>query len=133
MWQRCTSHCTSWSANFRNNVIAGNFETAKGESGTYTSAKIDTAHCTVVYCVTDDAEPLKANSNCSVSTVDEMFKNFAKGDYSPKPKGALFDGGTTPSVPSAVDLTGNSRVMFAGIDIGCFECQRKLGFSVVIR
>lgn len=124
-------YCTSWSAVFRNNVIAGNFETAKGESGTYTSARIDTAHCTVVYCVTDDAEPLKAS--CSVSTVDEMFKNFAKGDYSPKPKGALFDVGTTPSVLSAVDLTGKPRVMFAGIDVGCFECQRMLGFSVIIR
>ena len=85
----------------------------------------------MVYCVTDDAEPLKAS--CSVSTVDEMFKNFAKGDYRPKPKGALFDVGTTPSAPSAVDLTGNPRVMFAGIDVGCFECQRKLGFSLVIR
>ncbi|MBO7688676.1 MAG: PKD domain-containing protein, partial [Kiritimatiellae bacterium] len=126
-------HCTSWSARFRNNVIAGNFETAKGESGKYTSAKIDTTNCTVVNCVTDDAEPLKANSNCSVSTVDEMFKNFAKGDYSPKPKGALFDVGTTPSVSAAVDLTGKPRVMFAGIDVGCFECQRKLGFAVVIR
>lgn len=124
-------YCTSWSAVFRNNVIAGNFETAKGESGTYTSARIDTAHCTVVYCVTDDAEPLKAS--CSVSTVDEMFKNFAKGDYRPKPKGALFDVGTTPSVLSAVDLTGKPRVMFAGIDVGCFECQRMLGFSVIIR
>lgn len=124
-------YCTSWSARFRNNVIAGNFETAKGESGKYTSAKIDTTNCTVVYCVTDDAEPLKAS--CSVSTVDEMFKNFAKGDYRPKPKGALFDVGTTPSVLSAVDLTGKPRVMFAGIDVGCFECQRMLGFSVIIR
>jgi hypothetical protein len=59
-------YCTSWSARFRNNVIAGNFETAKGESGKYTSAKINTTNCTVVYCVTDDAEPLKAS--CSVST-----------------------------------------------------------------
>ena len=124
-------YCTSWTVTFRNNAIAGNFETAKGESGTYTSARIDTAHCPTSYTVTDDVEPL--NSNCSVSTVDEMFKNFANGNYSPKPKGALFDVGTTPSVPSAVDLTGNPRVMFAGIDIGCFECQRKLGFSVVIR
>jgi hypothetical protein len=124
-------HCTSWSVTFRNNAIAGNFETAKGESGKYTSAKIDTAHCTVVYCVTDDAEPLKAT--CSVATVDEMFKNFAKGDYSPKPKGALFDVGTTPSVSAAVDLTGKPRVMFDKIDVGCFECQRKLGFTVSIR
>ncbi|MBQ6137837.1 MAG: PKD domain-containing protein, partial [Kiritimatiellae bacterium] len=124
-------HCTSWTAVFRNNVIAGNFETAKGENGTYTSAKIDTAHCTVANCVTDDAEPLKAS--CSVSTFDKMFKNPAKGDYRPMPKGALFDVGTTPSVSAAVDLAGKPRVMFAGIDVGCFECQRKLGFAVVVR
>ena len=124
-------HCTSWSVTFRNNAIAGNFETAKGESGTYTSAKIDTAHCNTSYMVTDDVNPL--NANCFVSTIGEMFKNFARGDYSPKPKGSLFDVGTTPSVPSAVDLTGKPRVMFAGIDVGCFECQRKLGFTVSIR
>ena len=126
-------HCTSWTAVFRNNVIAGNFETAKGESGTYTSAKIDTAHCTVVYCVTDDAEPLKANSNCSVSTVDEMFKNFANGNYRPKSKGALYDRGTTPSVSVSVDLAGKPRVMFDAIDIGCYECQSKPSFAVVVR
>lgn len=124
-------HCTSWSANFRNNVIAGNFETAKGENGTYTSAKIDTAHCTVVYCVTDDAEPL--NANCFVSTVGEMFKNFARGDYRPKAKGSLFNTGTTPSVSVAVDLAGNPRVMFDTIDIGCYECQSKPGFAIVVR
>ncbi len=126
-------YCTSWSARFRNNVIAGNFETAKGESGKYTSAKIDTTNCTVVYCVTDDAEPLKANSNCSVSTVGEMFKNFARGDYRPKTKGSLFNTGTTPSVSVAVDLAGNPRVMFDRIDIGCYECQTKPGFAIVVR
>ena len=126
-------YCTSWSAVFRNNVIAGNFETAKGESGKYTSAKIDTTNCTVTYCVTDDAEPLKANMNCSVSTVDEIFKNFAKGDYRPKPKGALFDAGAAPSAVSESDLAGNARVKFEKIDVGCFECQQKLNFSIVLR
>lgn len=124
-------HCTSWSAKFRNNVIAGNFETAKGEGGKYTSAKIDTTNCTVTYCVTDDAEPLKAT--CSVATRDEMFKNFDKGDYRPKAKGSLFNTGTTPSVSVAVDLAGGERVMFGAIDVGCYECQLKPGFSVVIR
>lgn len=126
-------YCTSWSVTFRNNAIAGNFETAKGESGKYTSAKINTTNCTVVYCVTDDAEPLKANSNCSVSTVGEMFKNFARGDYRPKTKGSLFNTGTTPSVSVAVDLAGNPRVMFDAIDIGCYECQSKPGFAIVVR
>ena len=124
-------HCTSWTVTFRNNAIAGNFETAKGESGTNTSAKIDTAHCPTSYTVTDDVEPL--NANCFVSTVGEMFKNFARGDYSPKAKGSLFNTGTTPTVSVAVDLAGGERVMFGAIDIGCYECQRKFGFSVTIR
>ncbi|MBQ6926607.1 MAG: PKD domain-containing protein [Kiritimatiellae bacterium] len=114
-------HCTSWSATFRNNVIAGNFETAKGENGTYTSAKIDTAHCTVTHCATDDATPL--NANCFVASRDAMFKGFARGDYRPVNPGALIDCGTTPAVAAEVDLLGNPRVKFHGIDVGCYECQ----------
>ncbi len=114
-------HCTSWSATFRNNVIAGNFETAKGESETYTSAKIDTAHCTVTYCATDDAEPLKAT--CFVASRDAMFKGFSRGDYRPVNPGALIDSGTAPAVASGVDVLGKPRVMFHGIDVGCYECQ----------
>ena len=126
-------HCTSWSAVFRNNVIAGNFETAKGENGTYTSAKIDTAHCTVVYCATDDAEPLKENSNCLVAPIDKMFVNVARGNYRPANPGALIDAGTTPSVASYVDVLGNPRVMFRGIDIGCYECQTRPATILVVR
>ena len=126
-------HCTSWSAVFRNNVIAGNFETEKGENGTYTSAKIDTAHCTVVYCATDDAEPLKENSNCLVAPIDKMFVNFARGNYRPANPGALIDAGTTPSVASYVDVLGNPRVAFRGIDIGCYECQNAPCTILIVR
>jgi hypothetical protein len=62
-----------------------------------------------------------------------MFRNFAGGNYRPKIKGALYNAGTTPSAAAGVDLDGNPRVMFDVIDVGCYECQRKLGFSVVIR
>ena len=124
-------HCTSWSATFRNNVIAGNFETAKGESGTYTSAKIDTAHCTVTYCATDDAEPLKAT--CFVASRDAMFKGFARGDYRPVNPGALIDCGTTPAVAAEVDLLGNPRVKFHGIDVGCYECQSLPRTIIILR
>ncbi len=126
-------HCTSWSVTFRNNAIAGNFETAKGENGTYTSAKIDTAHCTVVYCVSDDAEPLKANANCSVAPLGKIFVNFARGNYRPINPGALIDAGTTPSVASGVDVLGNPRVAFRGIDIGCYECQTRPATIIVVR
>ena len=102
-------------------MIAGNFETAKGENGTYTSAKIDTAHCTVTYCATDDAAPLEAT--CFVASRAAMFKGFSRGDYRPVNPGALIDSGTTPAVVAEVDLLGNPRVMFHGIDVGCFECQ----------
>ncbi len=124
-------HCTSWSATFRNNVIAGNFETAKGESGTYTSAKIDTAHCTVTYCATDDAEPLKAT--CFVASRDAMFKGFSRGDYRPVNPGALIDSGTTPAVAAEVDLLGKPRVMFHGIDVGCYECQSLPRTIIILR
>ena len=85
----------------------------------------------MAYCVTDDAEPL--NANCFVATREEMFRNFAAGNYRPKIKGALYNAGTTPAVAAAVDLDGNPRVMFDVIDIGCYEGQMKNGFSVVIR
>ena len=124
-------HCTSWSAVFRNNVIAGNFETAKGENGTYTSAKIDTAHCTVTHCVTDGAEAL--NANCAVAPLGSLFVNFARGNYRPANPGALIDAGTTPSVASHVDVLGNPRVAFRGIDIGCYECQNAPCTILIVR
>ena len=124
-------HCTSWSAVFRNNVIAGNFETAKGENGTYTSAKIDTAHCTVTHCVTDGAEAL--NANCAVAPLGSIFVNFARGNYRPANPGALIDAGTTPSVASYVDVLGNPRVAFRGIDIGCYECQNAPCTILIVR
>ena len=124
-------HCTSWTVTFRNNAIAGNFETAKGENGAYTSAKIDTAHCNTSYTVTDSAEAL--NANCSVATLDKIFVNFARGNYRPTNPGVLIDAGTTPSVASGVDVLGNPRVVFVGIDIGCYECQTRPATILVVR
>jgi hypothetical protein len=42
-------------------------------------------------------------------------------------------GTTTLSLMPSVDLAGNVRQKFKGIDVGCFECQRKPGFAVVVR
>ena len=76
----------------------------------------------------------KSKDNQLVPDLAALFKNFANGDYRPKTGGALVDKGTTTlSLLPSVDLAGNLRQKFAGIDVGCFECQRKLGFSVVLR
>ena len=59
--------------------------------------------------------------------------NFARGNYRPKNPGVLIDAGTTPSVASGVDVLGHPRVMFRGIDIGCYECQTRPATILVVR
>ena len=125
-------YCTSWTMTFRNNVVAGNLETAEGENGTYTATHIET-HCTTRCVVTDAAAPI--NDYCFVATRDRIFRNFARKDYRPLSKGALFDKGeTTSSVDmNGTDLLGNPRVMFEAIDVGCYEAQSKGGFTVIVK
>ena len=118
--------CNSWSTTVRNTVFAGNYVTGLGACS---SVSFD-SHMNVVKCVMDD---VAFNQYCTVGTVDEMFEDFAAGDFVPKVKGLLYNKGNTPSVLPAVDLAGNPRVFGRAIDIGCYECQRKLGFSLLVR
>ena len=120
-------YCTSWSAIFRNNVFAANRET--GREGA-SAVNID-SHNTVTYCITDTAEAV--NANCFTATVEAMFRNVAGRNYRPKTQGALWNKGTTPSVTETTDLLGNPRIMFDVIDLGCYELQHKLSFTVSIR
>ena len=131
-------YCTSWHVEVRNCVIAGNYETGKQK---YTSVKLDFSSgsgFSYLNNVTDDAliqeSGSKSKDNQLVSDLAALFKNFDNGDFRPKTGGALVDKGTTTlSLLPSVDLSGNLRQKFAGIDVGCFECPRKLGFSLVIR
>ncbi len=118
--------CNSWTTTIRNTVFAGNYEKVAGK---YSSVSFD-SHMNVVYCVMDD---VAFNQYSTVGKVSEMFKNFAAGDFRPLPGGILYNKGTVPSVVSSADLAGNPRVAFGKIDIGCYECQRKPGFALVIR
>ena len=121
------AYCTSWSAIFRNNVFAANRETGReGASAVY----ID-SHNTVTYCITDTAEAV--NANCFTATAAEMFRNVTGKNYQPKAQGALWNKGTTPSEKESTDLLGKPRVMFDIIDLGCYEAQHKLSFTVTIR
>ncbi|MBQ3806385.1 MAG: PKD domain-containing protein [Kiritimatiellae bacterium] len=112
-------YCTTWYGRLRNNIIVGNYETGKD---TYTSVKMDTEHGTYV-------------NNLDDATAFSVFRNFAKGDFSLKPSSAACNAGTTSGLTllPAVDLAGNPRVFGKGIDIGCYECQRKLGFSIIFK
>ena len=114
-------YCTTWYGRLRNNLVVGNYETVKAK---YTAVRMDVDHGTYVNNLTDaEASP------------DDIFKNFARGDFRPRAGSAAYNKGTTSGLVllPAVDLAGNPRVMFDRIDIGCYECQSKPGFAIVVR
>lgn len=113
--------CTTWYGRLRNNIIVGNYETGKEK---YTAVRMDTEHGTYVGNLTDADVAL-----------EKVFKDFAKGDFRIGPTSPAYNAGTLTGLTlrPSVDLAGSARVMFDKIDVGCFECQRKPGFSVVIR
>ena len=114
-------HCTTWYGRLRNNLVVGNYETGKEK---YTAVRMDTEHGTYVGNLTDaDVE------------LEKVFKDFDKGDFRIGPVSPAYNAGTLTGLAllPSVDLAGNPRVAFGKIDVGCFECQRKLGFSLVIR
>ncbi len=113
-------YCTTWYGRLRNNIVMGNYET---EKGAFTSSKVDTVNCTYVNCLTDsDAE------------LSKVFTDFAGGDFTIRPRCAAYNKGTDGlALSPSVDLAGNPRVFGKSIDIGCYECQRKPGFALVVR
>jgi parallel beta-helix repeat protein len=114
-------YCTTWYGRLRNNLVVGNYETGKEK---YTAVRMDTEHGTYVGNLTDaDVE------------LENVFKDFAKGDFRIGPASPAYNAGTLTGLTllPSVDLAGSARVMFDKIDVGCYECQRKPGFSVVIR
>ena len=113
--------CTTWYGRLRNNIIVGNYETGKEK---YTAVRMDTEHGTYVGNLTDADVAL-----------EKVFKDFAKGDFRIGPASPAYNAGTLTGLvllPS-VDLAGNPRVAFGKIDIGCYECPRRPGLSVVVR
>ena len=112
-------HCTTWYGRLRNNIIVGNYETGKDK---YTSIKMDTEHGTYA-------------NNIDDATAFTVFKSFANGDFTLNSAGAAVNKGTTSDLTllPAVDLAGNPRVFADVIDIGCYECQVKGGFSIIFR
>jgi len=112
-------YCTTWYGRVRNNIVVGNYETGKEKC---TAVRMDKEHGTYVSNLTD-----------ADASATDLFKDFAKGDFAIKPGCAAYDAGTSSlTLRPSVDLAGNPRVYGKAIDVGCYECQRKPGFSVVI-
>jgi len=132
-------YCTTWYGRLRNNIIVGNDETGKAKC---TSVKLDfnsgnsfTYHNNI----TDDAliedSGNKSKGNALVQNPQDIFKNFAAGDFTPKAGGAAYNKGTVDGLTlrPSVDLAGNPREFGKAIDIGCYECQVRPGLAVIVR
>ena len=133
----CGPSCASgvrcdWNSVIRNTVIAGNrigatvsnvFLAQNGE-GVWQDG-LNT-------CVTEDALP-SGNETCVAASLSQTFADFAHGNFQPFPGGALFDKGIEPTYAAALDLSGNTRVLFSKIDIGCFECDIQPATVVIFR
>ena len=137
-------YCTSWYVYFFNNIFVGNRETQKG-GGKYTSIKLDFDDRNgykYMYNLTDDVA-IGGSANKSVgnkvASATSLFKDFARGDFTLKPGCAACNAGTTTDLAlmPSVDLAGNPRIFDstgkARIDMGCYECQKKLGFAIIVR
>ena len=131
-------YCTTWYGRLRNNIIVGNYETGKGKC---TSVRLDFNsgnNFTYHNNITDDAliedSGNKSKDNVLVQNPQELFKDFANGGFMLKPGSAACNKGVEEGLAllPSVDLAGNPRV-YGTIDVGCYECQKKLGFSVIIR
>ena len=120
-----------WNSVVRNTVIAGN-RIGAAVSNVFLAQDGDTWKDGLNNCVTEDALP-SGNTTCRTAAVDDMFTDYANGDYRPKTIGVLYDKGIDLLVAVAVDLAGKPRVFGKTIDIGCYECQKKPGFAVVVR
>ena len=88
----------------------------------YSPAKID-SHCAFDHNLPDDA-----------ATPAEVFTDFANGDFSLSLTSRARNKGATSGLTllPAVDLAGNPRVFGRGIDVGCYECQKKPGVAVIL-
>ena len=120
-----------WNSVVRNTAIAGN-RIGAAVSNVFLAQEGATWKDGLNNCITEDALP-SGNASCSTATVDEMFRDYASGDYRPKTKGALYDKGIDLLVAVSVDLAGEPRVFGKAIDIGCYESQMKGGFVIVVK
>ena len=130
-------YCTSWYTPMRNNVIAGNYETEKGECtsmvlGYDARGPIKVYNLVVGENVTNDGTKNYSDS-IVLGDVKTMFKDFENGNFLPKPGSVLANQGSTPNWPCEVDLAGKPRVFGKAIDIGCYEVQKNNGLTIIIR
>ena len=108
----CMHLKTSSSAKVVNCVFARN--TLNGEP-----AQVVSADATVFAGCASDTAALGEDG--VVASAQELFKDFAHGNWEPRAGSPLVNGGVEPSVAVDYDLLGRPRVANGAIDVGAYE------------
>ena len=111
-----------------NCAIAGNVTT--GHDETWNNVNPD-KYAVFTSCVFDGTT-IPGFKCVTVGSSDELFRNFARGDYRPKKTGALVEGAEKGSVPGETDLAGRQRRIGPRPDIGCYEYP-SYGLQLIVR
>ena len=70
---------------------------------------------------------------CCVKAEKGDFVDYDSGNLSPSSGGALFDAGEDSAVNEATDLAGNTRIVGAHVDVGCYEATKPVGLRILLR
>ena len=106
-------------------------------SGTLRAFLPGQAGSRLVNCAYDgiagSVEPLSGMVNPVAGTAESFFNDYANGDYTLNPTGALVNAGIDYDDMASVDLAGKKRKIGKHIDLGCYECQKVPGFFIFVR
>lgn len=125
--------CDGKVSELRNCVFAGNYVMSAGGEKVACNDIAHVATTKASYClVWPTAFDYEASGYTAVKTEDPRFN--AKRPWHPTYASPCRNGGdkATPLM-STVDLDGNPRVVSKIVDLGCYECQRIPGLTVIVK
>ncbi len=113
---------------YGNTGISGSKELFPARWQTQYAANLTAAYGRFVNCATDATIPE------GLAMITEGIA-FERDGFCPSYNSSLRDAGAEMTCPVAVDLAGNPRLYKEGkpVDIGCYECQARAGFKIVVR
>ena len=123
-WMSIENNTTGASITFRNNVWVGNRTTAGALMPIGAGGWLLASNCVV------DGESHTTGTYTDVTTTDDPG---LKRDYSPRSGSPCIDKGLHQSwMDTALDLSGNPRILYKAVDIGAFE-RRQTGTIIQLR
>lgn len=81
-------------------------------------------------CASDTTEPI--NASCVTGSINDLFADYANGDYSPRFGSVMIDGGDATAITETTDLAGEQRMKGASVDIGAYEAETRIAITITV-